>query len=310
MRDGLHGTCTPVDWERGPWHPAAMRGDDAPAGARPLLSRWRPVTAVFLVATAIAAVDLIMLASRTETYFAWTIRPALTAAFLGGGYASGFVLTLGIRRERVWVNARLALFTVWCFTAVTLVATLAHRDRFHFDADGVVAQWWAWTWMALYAVVPVWLGVLLVAQRNLDGRDPARSAPLSPVVVALLGIVGALALVVGTLLQCVPTRVSAWWPWPLTPLTGRAVGAWVLALGVVGVGCAVERDLRRLRPVLPAALAFGGLQLLVLVRFSDDVRWDEPATWVYAAASGVCAVLGAAGMRANGLGSEAGAPSC
>ena len=39
----------------------------------------------------------------TET-FAWTIQPPLTAAFLGAGYAAGFVLVVLSLRDPVWAR--------------------------------------------------------------------------------------------------------------------------------------------------------------------------------------------------------------
>ena len=57
---------------------------------------------VFAVLTVVATNQLFVLAGATARWFAWTVQPALTAAFLGSGYASGFLLVLLVLRTRLW----------------------------------------------------------------------------------------------------------------------------------------------------------------------------------------------------------------
>jgi hypothetical protein len=56
---------------------------------------------------------------QTETYFAWTIHPPLTAAVLGAGYWASFVLELLSARERLWARTRVAVPAVLLFSTLT-----------------------------------------------------------------------------------------------------------------------------------------------------------------------------------------------
>jgi hypothetical protein len=51
---------------------------------------------------------------------------------------------------------------------------------------------------------------------------------------------GAVRLRLGALLFVLPTL--SLWPWALTPLTGRAVGAWLIGIGVIAVQMGWEGD--------------------------------------------------------------------
>jgi hypothetical protein len=52
-------------------------------------------------------VFLFALGEDTHRLFAWTIKPPLTAAFLGANYWSAIFLAVLSARERVWANARI-----------------------------------------------------------------------------------------------------------------------------------------------------------------------------------------------------------
>lgn len=88
----------------------------------------------------LAGFQLFILTEQTNLYFAWTIQPPLTAAFLGAGYWASFLLEIFAAREKVWAKARIAVPAVFTFTTLTLVATLLHLDRFHFNSLNQFAQ--------------------------------------------------------------------------------------------------------------------------------------------------------------------------
>jgi hypothetical protein len=171
--------------------------------------------------------------------------------------------------------------TVLVFTALTLAATLLHRDRFHFEAAGVVARSAAWFWLGVYLVVPVALVLLAVRQQRMPGRDPEREEPLPRWLAAVLTVQGAIMLVVGVLLFAAPSTARTLWPWALTPLTARVVAAWLVAFGIAAVLALAERDLQRLEISAIAFLAFGLLQLIALARYGSTVRWGSATATAY-----------------------------
>jgi hypothetical protein len=66
-------------------------------------------------------------------------------------------------------------------------------------------------------------------------------------------------LSLGAALFAAPVGASSLWPWALTPLTGRAIGAFLVGFGVAAAFAVLENDVRRLHG---AALAYATLGAL------------------------------------------------
>lgn len=58
---------------------------------------------------------LVLLTTQTAAYFAWTIEPPMTAAFLGANYWSSALLTLLAARETLWARGRVAVSVALAF---------------------------------------------------------------------------------------------------------------------------------------------------------------------------------------------------
>jgi len=109
--------------------------------------------ASFLVLS--VGISLFLLSEKTDVYFSWTINPPLTAAFLGAGYLASFLLEFLSARENIWARTRLAVPGVWAFTFLTLIITLIHLDRFHFDSQLFITKAGTWVWLGVYVSVPI-----------------------------------------------------------------------------------------------------------------------------------------------------------
>lgn len=253
---------------------------------------------VFTALTAVATTVLYGLSGSTDRYFSWTIKPALTAAFLGAGYAAGFVLVVLGLRARAWAQARAAVVTVAVFASLTLVATLLHLDKFHFGAGGAIARFAAWFWLGVYIMVPVALVALIVHQQRAPGADPERRDPVPFWLVAAFALQGLIMLVVGVALFVAPSTAKSLWPWTLTPLTARVVAAWLIAFAVAAVLTVLDRDLDRLAAGTVAYTVLGVLELLALPRFSGEVRWGSAAGIAYLVVLISVVPVGAAGWLA------------
>ena len=248
---------------------------------RQTTAAMRTLFLVAAVLVALAGIQLFVFSSRTDHYFSWTIGIPLTAAFLGAGYWASVPLEWLSGRERVWARCRPAVFGVFVFTALTLVATLLHFDLFHFgDEFRLSTQVVTWAWLAIYIAVPVLFVLVLSDQLRQPGGDPPRAYPLPPWMRAAMAAQAAVMLALGAPLFIAPERAASWWPWPLTPLTGRAVGAWLVALAVIAAQSVLENDLTRLRSVLISQVVLIVLQLLALARYPDSVDWT-PEGWIY-----------------------------
>ncbi len=273
---------------------------DTAAPHVPVLRPMRAVLVAFGVLTFLAVAALLVRPETTDRFFAWTIRPPLTAAFLGAAYLAGCTLVVLSLRATAWVYARAAIVTFTVFTVLTLLATLVHLDVFHLDDDRTVARGAAWFWLAVYCVVPVVLLVLLVLQARTVGTHPARARPLPRLLAVALLAEGAVMLVVGVVLFVAPGALAGW-PWALAPLSSRAVGAWLIAFGLAAALAVVEGDLTRLRAPAVAYLVFGVAELVVLMRFAGSLAWDDGATWAYLAFLVLVVATAAVGVRLSAL---------
>lgn len=250
-------------------------------GVRPLnrWMRWLLYAASGLVF--LAGFQLFVLSEQTATTFAWTVLPPLTAATLGAAYWSSVPVEFLAARQSSWAKARIAVPAVWAFTTLTLIVTLLHVDRFHFSSPDLGARAAAWFWLGIYAGVPVAMLVAAVLQRRMAGGDPPRETRLPGWFRVFLLVEGAGMVAIGVALFAVPATRLTVWPWTLTLLTARALGAWLLAIGLGAFHAVREDDLARIRPLGAGLTFFAVLELLALARYPGDMRWDAVGAWVY-----------------------------
>jgi hypothetical protein len=223
----------------------------------------------------IAGAQLFVLTEQTERYFAWTVDQPLTAAFLGAGYWAAAVLELGSARRREWPRARIAMPAVLLFTTVTLAVTLIHLSRFHLHSTFGIA------WLVVYASFPPAMAAILTQQLRAAGPDPARSVPLPTLTRTVLVVQAtvlaalAIALLVGT------DAVRVMWPWPLSPLTAHAIGAWLAGIAFLAIHVVAEDDCERTQIAMLSYATFGVLQLVALARYPTAPVWRPAGAVAY-----------------------------
>lgn len=263
--------------------------------------RWLLRIATVLVL--VAGVQLFVLAEKTDRYFAWTIRPPMTAAFVGAAYWSALGLTIYGSLKRNWAETRTIFPSVLTFSVLSLVTTILHWDRFHFNSDDGNAAFAAWAWFIVYVVVPA-VGVRLwLMQLRIRGSDPPKRLPLPNWLRVALVAQGAVLLLTGLALFVDPSGSAPHlWPWALSPLTARAVSTWLLAIGVEALHAAWENEWRNIEPPAITYFAFSILQLVALARFGFDdapdsgqpiIDWASPKSWAYLAFLVSIVVVGA-----------------
>jgi hypothetical protein len=249
---------------------------EASSSARPLISGMRAMFIVSCVTVSVAGFQLFVLTEYTDRFFAWTIDVPLTAAFLGASYWGSFPLVLIASRQQAWARARVAVPGVFLFTVLTLLATLIHIDLFRMDSV------FGWAWLVVYLVVPLGYGVYSVRQLRIAGGDSPHQAPLPTWLRLVLGVQAAIMLMWGPALFLLPQTTAALWPWALTPLTGQAVGAWLIGVGVTAAHMCWENDIGRVYAGMVGYAMFGALQLLALARYAGGtVDWRGAGGWVY-----------------------------
>ncbi len=227
------------------------------------------------------SISLYVLTEQTDRYFAWTIGLPLTAAFLGSGYGASFLLEYLSSQERTWARARLAVPAVLLFTTLTLIATLLHLEPFHFDSPHLITRAGTWVWMIVYGGVPPALALVWWHQARQPGGEPPVMAPLPGWMRLLLTSQAAVMLLLGVALFLWPTAVAPTWPWALTALTSRVVGAWLVGIGTIAAHAAWENDWVRLENMMISYLAFAVLQFIALLRYPEAMAWESPSAWLY-----------------------------
>jgi hypothetical protein len=250
------------------------------AKTTPAMQRLLAAAAILVF---IIGVPLYVATTATETFFAWTVTTPLSAAFLGASYWAAGVLELLASRQTRWCNSRIAVPAVLLFTVLTLVVTLVHLDAFHLNAVAPVTLAITWAWLIVYAVFPVAMALSLVLHRRRPAEDPPRTEPVSRSVQWMLLAQGTILGAVGLALLLAPRTIAPFWPWTLMPLCARAIGAWLVSLGVAAVHGAWENDYQRIRPAAVSYLVLVALQLVALARFPGEFAWGSPAGILYLA---------------------------
>jgi hypothetical protein len=90
----------------------------------------------------------------------------------------------------------------------------------------------------------------------------------------LLAGLAALLLASGVALLLAPEWAAEAWAWPLTPLTARAVGAWLVGLGWAAAHAGLVDDAASVRPVGLTGAAFVVLEVVALLRHGDALDWS------------------------------------
>ena len=218
---------------------------------------------VSAVLALVAGLLLFVGAVDTDRFFSWTIDPPLTAAFMGAAYWAAMVLLAWAAGQRSWARARTALPAVFTIAVLLLVATVVHRDRFHDDLFGRF-------WEAVYVIVVPLLVYLTWSQLRRSGPVGHRDRPFPGWLRAILCFQALVLLPLGVALFVAPVGASSVWPWALTPLTGRAVGAFLVGFGAAAAFAVAENDIRRLHGAALAYATLGALELAAAGLHGED----------------------------------------
>lgn len=268
--------------------PGAPPYSRAVSTARPLTSELRLTLTAFAALALVAGFLLFALAEETDRFFSWTIQPPLTAAFLGAAYWAAFVLIAWTARRRTWEEAVPTMVPVTTIAVLLLATTLVHLDKF--DLDSL----FGWFWLVVYCALPFLLGLLVVRQLAVP-PEPSDVA-FTPVPGMLRAVLAGQALAmlgVGIVLWVSPSSADTIWPWPLTPLTARAVGSFLIGFGAAAAFAVRDNRLERFRGAAYAYAALGALELLAAAIFGADFADGEE--WAFIAFAASVLLVGLAG---------------
>jgi hypothetical protein len=258
----------------------------APAPDDRILPLTRAAAAVVIAILIVATLVLFGFPTETDHRFAWTIQPSMTAMLMGAGYGSALYFFVRVLTERRWHRVALGFVPTTLFTWMMLGATLLHWDRFRHGSLPFALWFW------VYVITPVLVPAVWLVNRPHDSRDmERRDVRLPGWVRASMVVAGAAMLAIAAWMYLAPSSAIDVWPWALTPLTARAVAAFVALPGVAWLVMAADGRWSSVRVVL-ATVAIGLVLLLVAVaRAWAEFDHGNVLSYVYVA--GLLATLAA-----------------
>jgi hypothetical protein len=215
-------------------------------------------------------------ADDTPRLFAWRIAPGFTSMVLASVYLGGSYFFLRAARAKQWHRVSGGFIAVGLFATMMGVATIIHWDRFiHTNVS-------FWLWDGLYFTTPLLVLAVWFANQREHVATTAADLLLPEVTATIIGVLGIAAIVTSVFLFVFPRTAITIWPWALTELTARVMGA-IFALGVAGVGAFTDRRWTSARILLQVEGFMLVLILLAVVRARGDFDPSRGLTWAFAA---------------------------
>jgi hypothetical protein len=236
-----------------------------------VLPATRALSIVIIPFLLVAFVVLFIFPDDTKRLFAWPIKPRMTPMVLGSVYLGGAYFFLRAARATQWHRVKAGFVPVGTFATLMGIATVIHWDKFTHDHVAF------WLWAGLYFTTPFLVFAVWAANRTHDAPASDDDVALPPVVRVAIGAVGALAMGTSLFLFIAPKRAVTSWPWMLTPLTARVMGA-IFALGIGGLFVAADRRWSAARILLEVQ---GFMLLLIVVgglRSHANLDFSRPLT--------------------------------
>jgi hypothetical protein len=262
-----------------------------------ILPVTRVVAAAVIAILVLAFVVLFLSPNDTDRRFAWTIQPSMTAMLMGAGYGSALYFFVRVVTERRWHRVALGFIPTTVFTWMMLGATFLHWEKFRHGS----APFLLWLW--IYLVTPLLVPAVWFVNRSHDPgtreeHDPSYPSWMRPA----MAVAGVGMSLIAAWMYVLPASAISVWPWMLTPLTARAVAAFVALPGVGWLMIASDERWSSAR-VLLGTISIGLVLLLIAVARSwSEFDHASAFTYVYVAGLvGTLAIVGTLGAWMHGL---------
>lgn len=162
-----------------------------------------------------------------EAGYAWAIKPSINAAFMGAGYLAGLLASvLGLYFARRWRSVRALVLPFFGLGVVMTLATVLHQERFRWG------YWLTWLWTVVYVAIPP-VAFYLWRREEHRARPAADEDMGLDSMRAVASLLGSVLVTLAALLFFMPSLMTAFWPWTITPLIARVFAAWHVLMGGV-----------------------------------------------------------------------------
>jgi hypothetical protein len=269
-----------------------------PARDDAVLPATRALSAFIVPFLVVAFVVLYGFPRDTDRWFAWTIAPPMTPMTLGAVYLGGAYFFVRAFRATAWHTVKAGFVAVGTFASLMGVATVIHWDRFNHDHVAF------WLWAGLYFTTPLLVWGVWAANRRRGTPATAADVAVPRAARLMMGATGVLAVAAGLFLFLLPESAIDVWPWTLTPLTSRVLGA-VFMLGIASLGVVTDVRWSAARLMLQVQVFMLALILLAAARAHADFDASNVMTWLLLVGIGGACLSAAAliiSMRAKGAG--------
>jgi hypothetical protein len=267
----------PADGARVGSSARTARGSD---GVLPLT---RVVAVGVVLVLVFGFVSLLVFPGETDRHFAWRIGAQMTSMALGSGYASGAYFFTRVAIGCRWHEVHAGFLPIAAFTVLMELATLLHWDvflhgtfRFHF-------------WLVIYSITPILVPAVWALNRRADPGRADGPDGMSRELRLGLACWGFGMLAMTGFLFLAPGAAADVWPWPLTPLTSRVLGAWFV-WGTVGLVLAWDGRWSASRIPIQATVVGSLLTLTGVARTWSEWDTGRALTYVVLAALTASAV--------------------
>jgi hypothetical protein len=238
-----------------------------------VLAYTRVLSLVIVPFLVVAILILYPFPGDTDRLFAWTIQPTMTPMLLASAYAGGAYFFMRVQWMSRWTGIKAGFPPVVLFASLLGIATVLHWDRFNHSHVAF------WIWTGLYFVAPFLVLGAWLANRT-HARPPGPDEVLLPVPARWVMVaIGSLGVLTGAVMFLAPAQIIPIWPWLLTPLTCRVVGA-VFCLASAGLVVLGDGRWLTVRLMMQVAFIMVTLILLAAVRARSEFDTSRPLTWL------------------------------
>ena len=241
-----------------------------------ILSATHWLAALVIPFLVVAFVILFILPQQTGKLFAWKIQPTMSAMMLGAAYAGGIYFFIGVLRSKKWHKIKVGFLPVTAFASLLGIATILHWDKFNHSHISFFA------WAGLYFTTPFIVFTIWLRNRRQDpGQLEEQDIVIPQNFRRFMGGVGMITLVISWFLFLQPNFLMEIWPWTLTPLTARVMGAMFALPGIVGLGIASDQRWSSAGLILQSQGFSILLILIAAIRAWHEFDRDNPASLLF-----------------------------
>jgi hypothetical protein len=243
-------------------------------------TRWASLVVFAILVPAL--VILWGMPDRTADAWAWTIKPDLTAIFLGAGYGAGAYFFLRTFLSKQFHPSAAGIFGAAFFALLMLIATIVHWDRFNHGDAPLLGALVFYGWVGVYIVSPVVVFALWWVNRRNDPGEPLPGEALVPARARRMAqIAAAGSFAAAAVFFLAPQTAIDVWPWDFTSLTSRVLGSFTAQVGVGALLLSLDGRWSAWKLIVQTFFVATALLLVGAIRAWDDFHTDNLMTYLY-----------------------------